>query len=110
MDGTTESEPLVVDVTTEMIGERREEYHAGFDSGLRQGATRVLQSDALGQLALSLRVHKALNEAMCDVAHQRETLLAHWKAEAQWWREEHDRVSAEYSAFVKEMARRLAPK
>lgn len=108
MDGTAESEVLVTDVTVELIGERREEWRDGFDSGLREGGRRVMYSDTLQQLALELKVTRVMNEAMCEVAHQRERLLAHWKAEAQWWREEHDKVSAEYSAFVKEMARRFA--
>lgn len=108
MDGETESAPSIVDVTAEIIGERREDYRAGFDSGLRQGAIRVMQSDAMAQLAFDLKVLRICSDAMADVAVQRERLLAHWKSEARWWREEHDRVSAEYSAFVKEMARRFA--
>ena len=97
----------VIDITAEIVGERRQEWRDGFDVGVKQGTARVLNSDALCQLALGLKVHKALNEAMAEAAEQREKLLAHWKAEAQWWREEHDRVSADYTAFVKAMARRL---
>ena len=99
-----DDEILVTDVTTELIGERRQEWRDGYDSGMRSGTQRVLQSSALEQLMLEL----TLQRAMTDVAMQRERLLQHWKSEAQWWREEHDRVHAEYCAFVKEMARRLA--
>jgi hypothetical protein len=96
-----DEEILVVDVTSELIGERREEWRAGFDSGMKQGTSRVLQSGALEQIVLEL----SLQRATTDVAVQRETLLAHWKTEAQWWREEHDKVHAEYCAFVKEIGR-----
>lgn len=94
----------VVDVTTELIGERRQEWRDGFEIGMRSGTQRVLQSNAVEQIALEL----TLLRAATDVSAQREKLLEHWKAEARWWREEHDRVHAEYCEFVKEMARRLA--
>lgn len=99
-----DDEILVTDVTTELLGERRQEWRDGFDSGIRAGTSRTLQSNALTQLALELTLYKSA----LAVAEQRERLLAHWKSEAQWWREEHDRVSAEYTSFVKEMARRFA--
>lgn len=94
----------VVDVTTELIGERRQEWRDGFEIGMRSGTQRVLQSNAVEQIALEL----TLLRAATDVSAQREKLLEHWKAEARWWREEHDRINSEYTAFVKEMARRLA--
>lgn len=97
----------VVDVTMEIIGERREDYRAGFDSGLRQGAIRVMQSDAMAQLAFDLKVLRICSDAMADHAAQRERLLAHWKAEAQWWREEHDRVHREFCEFTSYVANRF---
>lgn len=97
----------VIDVTTELIGERRQEWREGYDSGIKQGVTRILQSDALAQLAFDFKVLRICSDAMAETAVQREKLLAHWKAEAQWWREEHDKVHAEYCAFVKEVARRF---
>lgn len=102
-DAKDDLDVAIVDVTTELIGERREEWRDGFDSGMKQGTSRVLQSSAVEQLALELTLYRAA----LDVSAQREKLLAHWKAEAQWWREEHASVSAEYAAFVKEIARRL---
>lgn len=107
-NGLPDSEPRVVDVTAELIGERREEWRSGFDAGLRDGARRVMHSDAMGQLAFDLKVLRICSDAMADVAVQRERLLAHWKSEAQWWREEHDRVRDEYHAFTREMVRRFA--
>ena len=102
------SEPArVCDVTAEILGERREEWRAGFDSGLRDGARRVLQSDALSQMSLSLQGRRAVAEAAMDAGVQQERLAQLWKAEAKWWREEHDRVHAEYYAFVAEAARRF---
>jgi hypothetical protein len=98
-------ETEVIDVTTEIIGERREEYRAGVESGLRQGAQRVLQSDALMQISLSLQVSRAIADAALEVGTQRERLLQHWKVEAQWWREEHDKIHREYCEFVKQVAR-----
>lgn len=106
-NGSESDEPSVRDVTLEILGERRQEWRDGFESGVKQGTTRVLQSDALAQIALELKVTRTFNDAMAEVAHQRERLLAHWKSEAQWWREEHDRVHAEYCAFVKDCARRF---
>jgi len=99
-----DEEVLVTDVTTEMLGERRDEWRDGFDSGQKSGTQRVLQSDALEQLVLEL----VMQRATVGVAIQRERLLEHWKAEARWWHEEHDRLSAEHTAFVSEMVRRFA--
>lgn len=96
-------ENLVVDVTAEIVGERRQEWHDGFDAGLKQGTSRVLQSNPLAQMALELTLYRAA----LDVSAQRERLLQHWKSEAQMWQAECERVSADFSAFV-EMAKRFA--
>jgi hypothetical protein len=97
----------IVDVTAELIGERRADYHAGRDDGLLEGTRRVLNSDALVQIAFELTVQRVVNDGMIQVAEQREKLLAHWKAEAQWWREEHDKVHAEYCEFAKAIERKF---
>jgi hypothetical protein len=56
----------VIDVTSELIGERREEYREGFDAGLRQGTTRFLQSDAMHQIAFELKLLRVLYAGTCE--------------------------------------------
>ena len=65
----------VVDVTAEMLGERREEYRAGVDAGLRQGTQRVLQSEAIEAIASEVQTLRALVDAMTEVAHEREKVI-----------------------------------
>lgn len=102
------TEPAQIrDVTDEVVGERGAGWREGFDAGLKQGVSRVLNSDALCQLALALEVHKAFGDAMSAAAEQREKLLAHWQAEARWWKEEYRRVNQEYSDFVDKVERML---
>lgn len=100
------AEPRVQDVTfaEQLVGKKARSAHwkEGLDTGLEFGGKRV------AQLSLDLSLARAkLAKALSDAA-ERERLLQHWRAEAQWWREEHDRVHAEYCDFVKEMARRFA--
>ena len=90
--------------STEPGWQRRQSY----DSGIRRALTTYINSPLMEQLSLELTVHRVTIGAMARVAQQRERLLSHWKSETKWWREEHDRVSAEYGAFVKDMARRFA--
>ncbi|MGP1609733.1 MAG: hypothetical protein ACTS5G_03420 [Burkholderiales bacterium] len=108
----------VVDVTAEIIGERTEQWRDGFDTGMREGVRRVVGTQdsrkeptqgqsAFAQIALELQVQRVVNDAMAAAAHQRETELAVWKAEARWYMEERDRIHAEYCAFVKAMAARF---
>jgi hypothetical protein len=97
----------VVDVTAEILGERREEWRDGFDAGIKQGTTRVLQSDAMEQIAFDLTIHRVVVNGMIQVAEERERLLAHWKAEAQWWQEEHARVFEEFREFAKAVERKF---
>jgi len=75
---------------------------------MRRGLAGYINSPLMEQLSLELTVTRAAIEAMSGVAAQREVLILHWKAEASWWREESQRISAEYTAFVAEMARRFA--
>ena len=97
----------IVDVTAEMIGERRAEWHDGVDYGLKQGTTRVLNSPAMQQIAFDLKLHRIVVDGMIKVAEDRERLLAHWKAETQWWREEHNRVLDEFIEFAKAVERKF---
>lgn len=106
----------VIDVTDELIGERREEWRAGFDFGRTMGVRGVLRAKDGGspdgltcieQMALDLKVHRLMNDVLVDVGVQRERLLAHWKAEAQWWQEEHDRVHREFCEFTTYVANRF---
>lgn len=57
-DGTTlglpSSEPLVVDVTADIIGERREEWRDGYDAGMKAGARRVIESSCLESITVEL--------------------------------------------------------
>ena len=82
------------------------ERKRAFEAGRKLGATTYFQSPVMEQLAMELKLLRTLHDSHCTAAEQRETLLAHWKAEARWWREEHDRVSNEFSGFVKEIARK----
>lgn len=54
-----DDEPLIVDVTTELIGERRQEWRDGFNAGMRAGTRQVLESDTLEGIALELTVLRA---------------------------------------------------
>jgi hypothetical protein len=102
-----DEEVLVTDVTAQVIGERRAEWRDGFDQGTREGARRVANSECMQQIAFDLTVHRVVVNGMMQVAEQRERLLAHWKAEAQWWREEHNRVHAEFCEYAKAVERKF---
>jgi hypothetical protein len=97
----------IVDVTAEVVGERRVEWQAGVDYGLKQGTNRFLQSPAMQQIAFDLTLHRLVVDGMLKVAEERERLLAHWKAEAQWWREERDRIHAEFCEYAKAIERKF---
>jgi hypothetical protein len=74
---------------------------------MRRSLTTYLNSPLMTQLSLELTLTRVTITAMSQAAEQRERVVSHWKAEARWWREEHDRVSSEYTTFVREMARRV---
>lgn len=84
-------EIAVVDVTAEMLGERREEYRAGVDAGIRVGTQRVLQSDALAQITFELKILRALYAGTCDALddaqHQIGVLEAELDYRAPGWDE-----------------------
>ena len=101
-----DEEILIQDVTAELVGERQQEYYDGFDYGIRKGVSRVLESRPLGQLALELKVTRVVLDAVSAAAEQRERELAMWKGEASLYRGEYERVSAEFTAFVKAIAAR----
>lgn len=75
----------VIDITAELIGERRQEWRDGFDAGMKQGTSRVLQSDALGQIVAELKMLRTFVECMTEVAHQREGLIAELAHQAEYW-------------------------
>lgn len=100
------AEALAVDVTLaeQIVGDRHPaNWKEGLDLGLDVSGRRV------AQLALDLSLCRAKLAKALTGAEERERLMQHWRAEAQWWREQHDEVHAEYCAFVKEVARRCAP-
>jgi hypothetical protein len=68
--------PLVLDVTMELLGERREEWHAGYDAGLRSGAKRVLESEMLAQIVTELLLLR-------EVAHRLGVKADYWAERAQ---------------------------
>lgn len=100
------AEPAVIDVTfaERLVGkaERSEDWQEGLDLGLDFSAKRSAQL-TLDLSACRTKLAKALTNSE---VRERET--QHWKAEAQMWQAECERISAEYSAFVKEMVRRFA--
>lgn len=100
------SDPTVVDVTfaERLVGKKDqpESWKEGLDVGLEFGGKRI------AQLTLDLSLCRTKLAQSLSGNQERERLMQHWKSEAQWWREEHDRVHAEYCAFVDEMAKRFA--
>lgn len=99
------AEAKVVDVTLAAqlatVGEQPAPFHEGLDLGLEFAGKRVAQL-TLDLSACRTKLAKALTDA-----ESCERLTQHWKAEAQMWQAECERIGAEYTAFVKEMARRL---
>lgn len=84
----------------------RAAYREGNESGKRQGAAAYLNSPVTEQIALELTVLRVAMTAMSSATEQRERLLELWKAEAAFWKAEHDRVHDEYCGFVEEMRRK----
>lgn len=62
--GLESDEPSVRDVTLEILGERRAEWREGYDAGLREGARRLLDSEALGQVASELVMMRRVAESL----------------------------------------------
>lgn len=69
-------EVLVTDVTTQILGEQREEWRAGYDAGLRAGARRVIESQALEQIVIELVLLR-------EVAQKLGAKADYWIARAQ---------------------------
>lgn len=92
----------VIDVTfVEQLAGQGESWHEGLELGLEFSGKRV------AQLTLDLAQCRTKIVEAEGAAEQRERLLAHWKAEAQWWREEHDKVHAEFCEFAKAVERKF---
>lgn len=84
-----------------------DERRRAFEAGRKLGATTYFQGPVMEQIGFELTLLRNLHESHCTVAEQRERLIAHWKAEAVWWRAEHDALRDKFNAFVKDMARRF---
>jgi hypothetical protein len=82
--GWKPGEPLVLDVTMELLGERREEWRDGYDAGLRNGAKRVLESEMLAQIVTELLLLR-------EVAHRLGVKADYWAARSQ-----ENELAAEY--------------
>lgn len=99
------AEPAVVDVTFAAqlaeVGEQPAPFHEGLDMGLEFSAKRN------AQLTLDLSEARTKLAKALSASEQRERLAQHWKAEAEMWKGEAQRIGDEYSAFVREMARRF---
>lgn len=99
------AEPAVVDVTfaeqLSGIAEQPAPFHEGLDMGLEFSGKRV------AQLTLDLSETRTKLAKALTASEQRERLAQHWRAEAEMWRGEAERIGDEFSAFVREMARRL---
>jgi hypothetical protein len=74
--GWKAGEPLVLDVTAELLGERREEWRDGYDAGLRSGAKRVLESEMIAQIVSELILLR-------EVAHRLGVKCDYWADRAQ---------------------------
>lgn len=96
----------VIDVTfaEQLVGDK--DRSASWDEGLEVGLD--FSGKRVAQLTLDLSECRTKLAEAIGGSEERERLLQHWKSEAQWWREEHDRVHQEYCEFAKEMARRFA--
>jgi hypothetical protein len=82
---TSKDEPLIRDVTTEILGEQRAEWRRGFDAGLRTGAQRVLESQCMEQIVTELVLLRDVATklgAKCDYwmhrADEMELEATHW--------------------------------
>lgn len=99
------AEPAVVDVTfaEQLVGkeERSAHWKEGLDLGLDFSGKRN------AQLTLDLSLCRTKLVKALSGNEERERLLQHWKSEAAYWLEEHNRVRDEYHAFAKEMVRRF---
>jgi hypothetical protein len=67
--GLESDEPLVRDVTLEILGEQRQEWRDGYDAGLKAGSQRVLQSQMIEDIALEV---KMLRLAVTSLGQQAE--------------------------------------
>jgi hypothetical protein len=56
--------------------ERREEWRAGFDSGVKAGTTRYFNSPVMETIAVELTLLRTLYAAVCDELEQRDKVLA----------------------------------
>lgn len=106
----------IVDVTDELIGERREEWRAGCDAGRTMGVRSVLRAKDGGypdgmtcveQMAFDLKIHRVVVNGLLDAAEQRELLIQHLKNELQWWREEHTALQLEFVEYAKAVERKF---
>ena len=109
------STPLTLDETETALlsglentepGWKQDDRKAAYEAGMKRGAVSYFSSKAMEQLSMELTVLRVTVGAMTGAAEQTERLLSHWKAEARFWKEQHDKVHDEYCATISELARK----
>ena len=78
-------EPLIKDVTAEILGERREEWRDGFDAGVKVGSRRILESPTLEQMAAELLLLRDVAERLGKKADYWMRKSDEFEAEATHW-------------------------
>lgn len=78
-------EPLVKDVTTEILGASRVEWREGFDMGVRTGTRRVLESQPLGEIAVELLILRAAAANLSEKADYWMRKADEFETEATYW-------------------------
>jgi hypothetical protein len=72
----TSSRPSLSCVETETARLRRAKWRAGFDAGLKAGASRYFQSETMVDLAVELTLLRTLFIALCNEVEHRGKVLA----------------------------------
>ena len=85
---------LTTDVTEEILGERRAEWRDGYESGLKAGVQRTLQSHALEDIAMELKMLRTLYGATCAALADAQSQVSVLEAELDYRAPGWDRVAA----------------
>lgn len=85
---------LATDVTDELLGERRAEWRDGYESGLKAGTQRTLQSHALEDIAMELRLLRVLYAGVCEALDEAQHQVGVLEAELDYRAPGWDRVAA----------------
>lgn len=83
--GLESDEPLVKDVTAEILGEIRAEWREGFDSGLRVGGRRVLESQCVEQIVTELVLLRQVAAKLGEKADYWMQRSDQFELEATYW-------------------------